>query len=288
MAQPQSDLSADEGVFFMVAVGLAAAGAFLWYRPILRIRTRGRILWRLILGFLPILLLLFLCVVLSRWADPVYVVGHPEYQQMFVAGGAAWIWWTGLSMPLTGLSIRDDALERTNSAAAMAACGTVAGSFVIYCGANIGGGPTIWTTLAPAAVATAAYFALAFLVEAISRPSEAIAIDRDLSTAIRQLSWKIAAGVILGRAVAGDWWSWERTFSDLVQQGWPAVVVAACSAVLHIIFRPSPRRPRPPLLATAIIPGAILFAASMAYVVYLGKPEIGKHIVTYEEYERSL
>jgi hypothetical protein len=59
-----------------------------------------------------------------------------------------------------GIDVGDDALERNNSAACVATCGALVGSMTIYGFANIGEGPTIWTTIGPAALGGAAAVAL--------------------------------------------------------------------------------------------------------------------------------
>src|SRR6185295_19171307 len=110
---------------------------------------------------------------------------------LFLAGGGLWLRITGQAMPLLGISPIDDAIERSNPAAAAAVCGGLLGSSVVYAGANVGSGATIETTLVPALAATALWFALWALVELISSPAEAITIDRDLAAGVRHGAWLV-------------------------------------------------------------------------------------------------
>jgi len=225
--------------------------------------------------------------VLTRWADPLYVVGNLDYQLLFLSGGTAWLWVVAAVSPLLGISVTDDAIERSNPAAACVACGSILGVMAIYAWSNVGSGPTIATTLLPALAGTVTWLALWFAVELISRPSEAIAVDRDLPSGIRHAGMLIAMGLILGRAVAGDWTSWHSTFTDMLLLGWPVVFLPVGSAAIHLFLRPSTVRPQPSIAGAGVVPAVLFLVMSVGYVVSLGVPDIGRHVVTYEEYIQS-
>lgn len=284
----QWDFAGDELLFFLTATVTAVVGACFWYGALVRRTPLRRTAWiRTALGAAPVVALSGLWIVLTRWANPRYVVGHLDYQLLFLSGGMAWIWVVAAVSPLLGISVTDDAIERSNPAAACVACGSVLGVMAIYAWSNVGSGPTIATTLVPALACTVAWLLLWFAVELLSRPSEAIAVDRDLPSGIRHAGMLVAMGLILGRAVAGDWISWRGTFTDMLLLGWPVVFLPMASAAIQLSLRPSAVRPQPGIARAGVVPAAVFLVMSIGYVVSLGVPDIGRHVVTYEEYIQS-
>jgi hypothetical protein len=268
------DFSPDEWFFFAAAAVVAVVGAVLWYMPLARVSTLGRATGvRMALAGVPVVCVVLLVVVLDKWADPVSVAGHPDYVTLFLVGGAAWLFATGVScFPFLGISVRDDAVERGNTAAVVVACGAVVGITLAYAQSNIGTGPTIWTTLVPAFFATLGLFVTWIVAEVIGGIAEAVTVDRDVASAIRLAALLVASGAILGRAMAGDWTDWRSTFVDFAAQGWPAIALAVASGVAHRALRPTPQRPRPAVVPLGIIPAVILFVIAAGWLVYLGKP----------------
>ena len=279
------DFAADEVLFFASAAAAALIAAGLWYRNIARLRTvgGGRAI-KLPLAVSPPLLLGALLYVLQHWADPKYVVGQLDYILLFLAGGATWLWIAAGISALIGVSARDDAIERGNAAAAITLCGALGGAMAIYAWCNVGAGPTIWTTIWPAAVATIAWAVLWAVIEAATHVSDAIAIDRDPASALRLAGGLIAMALVLGRGMAGDWTSWDSTFREFVRIGWIALPLAVAIIVLHYLLRPTPARPRPGVILAGLLPAAILVSIAVAYVVAQGKPDIGVHVITYEQH----
>jgi hypothetical protein len=94
------DFDGDEVFFFVCAAIIALIGIFRWYRPLARmslLRRPGS--QRPLLAIAPPLSLIPLALVLTHWADPKYVVGHFDFQLLFLTGGAAWIWLTTFVSP---------------------------------------------------------------------------------------------------------------------------------------------------------------------------------------------
>jgi hypothetical protein len=280
------DFSEDEFLFLLVALVLAGWGLVRWFRLIL---TRpplrdplGRSL-RTQLAVLPLICLGFVAVVIWNWADPVAVSGHADYVILFVAGAGAWFWLTVVSLFALGIHFRYDVTMNGNSAAAIAVVGAVFATTLIYTGGNIGAGPTIWTTILPAALGSFALWTLWFVIETIAGVSDAITIDRDRASGIRIASWAIATAIILGRSVAGDWTGWDSTFEDFVRLGWPSAFMTASVIALQVWFRPSPEQPERPE-RSAWIPAFLMVLIAVVYVLSVPPPEIGKHIITYDEY----
>jgi uncharacterized membrane protein YjfL (UPF0719 family) len=269
------DFSGDEFFFLLLAGTIAAVGAVKWYRPIVGATMIGRrALSRWALALTPIALLLFLWAVLQTLADPVYVAGHLDYMLLFTLGGAMWLWASSWCFPFFGVHPRDDVLERDNRAAAALVCGALAGLMLTYAQSNIGNGPTIWTTIFPAFVGSAALFAAWGIVERFTRVSEQIAIDRDLAAGVRMAGFLIAIGAIFGRAMAGDWETWEGTFADFSALAWPAVFFIPAMIVWNGFMRPTPENPAPPAMTSGLLPAIAMCAAAGLYLVVLGVPEV--------------
>jgi hypothetical protein len=282
------DFDGDEAFFFFVATIFAVVGTFLWnVRLVRRTPIRKPIAQRFALAITPLIALAALVLVLMRWADPKEVVGHLDYQLLFFAGGVAWLFWTILAMPMLGISPLDDAIERSNPAAVSVVCGALLGSMAIYAYSNIGAGPTIWTTIAPAIVGTIAWIALWFIVELISRPSEAITIDRDEAAGIRHAGWLLACGLIIGRSAAGDWTSWESTWSGMLELGWPVLLLAVGAIAMNLVLAPTPQRPQGGVVSAGLVPAVVFLLVAIGYIALIGAPEIGKHIISYEQYMRG-
>jgi hypothetical protein len=104
--------------------------------------------------------------------------------------------------------------------------------------------------------------------------SDTIAIDRDVSSALRLAGLFVALGLVLGRAVAGDYESAERTLHDLVAQGWPIVPLTLAAAIVQIRARPRPGRLHAPT-SRALLAAGIYLAISALWILLLGKPRIG-------------
>jgi uncharacterized membrane protein YjfL (UPF0719 family) len=269
------DFSDDEWVFMLVALVGAAAGALVWYHSLSRASRWGadrRAILLLVLT--PPAALLALYVVLRTLSDPVYVAGKFDYTLMFLLGGAMWIFWSARIFSVLGISAREDALQRRNLAAALAVAGGMMGVMLTYAGSNVGNGPTIWTTLLPAVVATIALLLLWIALELIAPARDAITIDHDIATALRTAAFLVGCGAILGRAMAGDWHGYPDTFAEFARLAWPAIGLLTFAASVNRLCAPTPLRPVPAVLTAGAIPAAIMLAAAAAYIMYLGVPEI--------------
>jgi hypothetical protein len=141
-------------------------------------------------------------------------------------------------MRLMGIGMRDDAIERRNAAAAVVAVGAMVGQTCCYAGSNIGIGPTIWTTILPAVIASGTLMVLWTGIEITTRVSEVVTIDRHLPSALALGAFLVAAGINLGWAMSGDWDSWQTTMIDFARRGWPAVLLAVAAALAIQIGKP--------------------------------------------------
>ena len=269
------DFSEDEWIFLIAASVGALVGAWRWYLTLMRISPlNANAKSQALLVLTPLASLVILMLVLQTLADPVYVAGHLDYTLLFVAGGALWIFAASEAFPLMGVSALDDAMRRHNPAAAVAVSGGVLGVMLAYAGSNIGNGPTIWTTLLPALVATGVLLVLWFILELVGGEFEAITVDRDVAAGIRLAAFLVCAGAILGRAMAGDWFDWNGTFSEFVVLGWPAALLVPAMTIMNRRYAPTPVTPHPDSAKCGITPALVLIVLTTAYLVYVGTPVV--------------
>jgi len=141
------------------------------------------------------------------------------------------------------------------------------GASVIFALSNVGSGPTIWTTLAPAFVATIALVVVCLVIEVVGGTTvDDIVIDRDLSSGLRLGGALLGAALILGRAAGGEWTSWSQTWIDLAQLSRPIWPLAVVAGLVHRWLRPTPSNPQPLLLVYGVIPTMVLLAAGVVVV----------------------
>ena len=207
-----------------------------------------------------------------RTASAHDVRDDPTYLFMYLLLGAAWVGvWIRL-LAMTGVSKRDDVVERSNSSAALAVAGATLGITLCYAGGNIGDGPGWWVVVFSAALSTVTFFAAWMVLETVSGVSDTVTVDRDLSGGLRLAGFLIACGLILGRGVAGDWVSAEATVRDFFLTAWPVIPLLIAAVIVEQVARPTPTTPLPPVVPYGIFP-ALLYIAGAAYqVMRLGLP----------------
>ena len=169
-----------------------------------------------------------------------------------------------------GLSCRDDALERDNTAAGLAIAGGLLGVTLIFAGGNIGNGPGWWVVVFCAGIATAAVLLFWLIGNQITHVQEAITIDRDTAAGWRTAGFFIGSGLILGRAVAGDWHSTQQTVSDFIAKGWPALILWGAVLFLDIVSRPTPQRTAPNRLMFGVLPCLLFITGGVGDVIMQG------------------
>lgn len=265
-------MSGDEGIVLLAGGFLAVWTWYGWYIPAVAVErlsapTPGRlaILWT------PALCAGLLFAVLKLLAshdvrdDPVYLV-------FYLTMGAAWVGVAMKLLPYVGLSARDDAVERGNPAGAAAVLGALVAVTCCFAGGNIGDGPGWWVVVCAAGLATGVLAGLWLALDALCRVSDTITVERDLAAGLRCAGLFVGAGLVLGRAVAGDWISLSATLRDFVVVGWPVVPLFAVAAAIERAAVPTPVRPSQPVVGLGLLPGIVYLAAATAYVAWLGLP----------------
>jgi uncharacterized membrane protein YjfL (UPF0719 family) len=267
---PLPSVSPDEVFVIVVAALVWAATWFWWYRGL----RQGPRIWlgsppRRLLALAPLASTILIFIVLVAWSSH-DVRESPIYLFQYVALGAAW---SGAAMPWLawhGLSARDDVAERNNPAAAVALCGAILGVGLCYAGGNIGDGPGWWVVVFSAALATAAFFVLWRILDAASPRNDLITIHRDLACGLRHAGACVAAGLVLGRAVAGDWVSAGATLRDFAGDAWPVLDLAVVAVVVDRTLAPTIRKPLRSPLVHGALPAAAYVAMALLWLVYLG------------------
>src|SRR4249919_1187020 len=103
--------------------------------------------------------------------------------------------------------------------------------------------------------------------------SDAVTIDRDPSAGVRLGAFLTACGLVLGRAVAGDWTSAEITIRDYARF-LPAVAMLIILAMaIERFARPTPVRPRAPMAAFGYGVAVLYLGFAAAYAAMIGWPE---------------
>ncbi|HJZ92071.1 MAG TPA: hypothetical protein VKE40_14445 [Gemmataceae bacterium] len=250
---------------FSAAVGLtywflwvAAAGeTTLLVRPGLRLAV-------LALAFLGAIAIVWATLLIA--ADPA-VRDNSWYIVLFLV-----VAWLSLAVvtaagAILGLSALDDAVRKPNPAAVCGIAGLWLGTALCVAGANVGRGDTIGTTLGPLAMAVGAFLVLWGILNAATGILTSVTSDRDVGAGIGLFGLSLAWGLILGRAVAGDWESTARTLEDFGHDGWPVVALLPIAILVERILRPAGSS-----IGTAVLVAGAYVAAAAGWVIWLGRP----------------
>ena len=165
-------------------------------------------------------------------------VRNTPYVLFYLLMGAAWL--RGVVIGLAncmGLVLRDDWIERGNPAAAICGAGLLLGGMAAFAGGNIGDGPGWWVVVFSAALSTGAMFLGLVCLNLAAGVIERITIGREVSLAVRTGAYLLMAGVIAGRAVAGNWVSAEATVSDFFSAAWPLLVITMALCAVELVYK---------------------------------------------------
>jgi hypothetical protein len=268
------ELGDDESLVLFVAAVLTLIVTFRWLLRLSRTTTLGRpaaAVWRVPLCLCPLAsLFVVLLPVLCAWADP-QVRNDGRYVALFMFVGVIVLSGATLSLSVLGIQPALDAIESSNPAAVIAVCAAQAAATLVYAGANIGVGDTIWTTLGPAGLGLVSLFIVWLIVEGATGTSESIALDRDAASAVRFSGFIVACGAILGRGLAGNYVSVDATVHDLAGRAWPVLVLMGMAIAAHARFRPTPQSPRPPVVNHGVLPAVFFLIAAGVWILYLGR-----------------
>jgi len=247
-----------ELLVLILAAVMTAVAAFQWYWPLVVVWPRGRAaMGKIVLALLPLVAFFFLYYVLRTWASH-DVVDSPPYIAFYLLLGFAWLAVGVFAMRVFFDLLRvDDILLLGNRAALSAFVGGFLGLTAIYAGGNVGDGPGFWCVVWAAGLGTVALITLGLVVNATAGVFERITVERDAGAGFRFGCWLLATGIVLGRAVAGDWFSPFGAVIDLFADGWPALPLALFAVMIERFMRPAPDEN----VAAGPSPGSILLGA---------------------------
>ena len=262
----------DDEVFLLVVSMLGSLwGIGLWgrfltsgdpFRPRRHLRAIPTLICAVAMG------LLFW--VLRRWADD-EVRDHVGYLTLLMGLGFALQAIAAFQIaPWFGLMAAEDIGTKGNSAAATAWSGLLLGLTFCFAGANTGEGPSLWNNVFSGALSIGGLFVLWAFIEAIGRTSASITEERDLASGLRLAAFFLAAGVILGRAVAGDWVSEFETVRDFARFGWPAAVLAVLAGISDKTCRPKPQNRFPNWGIYGLLPALFYGGAALVLMALVG------------------
>ncbi|MBX3086706.1 MAG: hypothetical protein KF716_34050 [Anaerolineae bacterium] len=259
----------DESEVFVVLVNLCIAfiaWAFWYWKLnspsdiIVSPRVKG---W---LMAVPVICTVLMWVLLGQYAAS-DVRDSGGYMFFYVLLGVTWLTIGLMVFPYFGLNLTDDIINRRNAGAAFALAGAMIGLTFCYIGGNIGEGPGWWVVVFSAGLSTAAYFGLWFVLDYVTDIMATITIERDRAASLRLAGYLIAAGIILGRSVAGDWVSMEATTQEFFVLAVPALILLVIAVIIEIAARPTVERPVPPPLLYGWLPSAayVIVAAVLIF-----------------------
>lgn len=264
-------MSGDEVFVTIVSAVFALAGWGMLYARWKRFHKHGlpRNAGALLLSLMPISLVLLFW--LLRTVASHDVRQDWRYLVQYSVMGLAWVRITPTFF-LPGISLRDDFFERRNASACYAFCGFVLGSLFCYGGGNIGDGPGWWVVVFCAILANATLWAIWITASLSTRVVDLITIDRDPAAGFRLAGFFTGCGLILGRAVAGDWISLDATIGDFVRKSWPVVILLVVYIVCERFAKPRYRRDEQFVLARGVFPA--LFYVTLGLIPVLAQGTI--------------
>jgi hypothetical protein len=195
-----------------------------------------------------------------------------RYLMMYSAMGLLWVR-IAPKFFLPGISLRDDFFERRNASAGYATIGFIIASMLCFAGGNIGDGPGWWVVVFCALLANATLWALWVAAGHFTRVADLVTIDRDPAVGIRLAGFFIGCGLILGRAVAGDWTSLDATIGDFVRKAWPALVLLVVYIVCERFAKARYHRDEQAVLGRGVIPAIFYIALGAVAVLAQGRIE---------------
>ena len=264
-------MSGDESFVQIICLAIAAFTWLPWlWEAVACARLGRRFQYRWTLYIYPLVCAAALAAVLRLYASS-DVRDSSTYILFYLYMGLAWV---GLAaryfLPYFGLSSRDDVVERQNPAAAHAIGGALLGITLCFAGGNIGNGPGWWVVVFSAALSTASFFILWALLDRFTALSDAVTVERDPASGIRLAGYFLGSGLILGRAVAGDWLSVEETMDDFVKLAWPVLLLWLAAVLLERTFRPTKETPLPSPVTHGLAPLGAYVALALFFLAQAG------------------
>lgn len=192
---------------------------------------RGKTVMRV----LPVVAFAIMLPVLMLWAS-YDVVDSLFFIIFYLVLGYTWVW-VGLLLCSYFLDIswRDDAIQLNNRAGLVSVTSMYIGLTLIFTAANIGDGPGWWCVLVAAGMGLASWLLLAIIINKATSVSETITVNRDIWCALRFGGYLLGSSILLARASAGDWTSFNQTVKEF-GVGWPVLLLAPVALAVELVY----------------------------------------------------
>jgi uncharacterized membrane protein YjfL (UPF0719 family) len=210
-----------------------------------------------------------IALVVWRWADQ-QIRDNTGYVLLVFLMGGAWLTVSAAFFPWLGTGLRDDAFERRNCAATLALSGAVLAILIIFAAATAGEGPSFWNNVFSGGLATGVLFVLWLVVAIVGGTHISISEERDIASGLRLGGFLLGQGLILARAIAGDWHSSAQTVQDLLRDGWIAGPLAIIAVFAERALRPDKTRPNLPIVSHGVVPAVFYLAMAIFWAIRLG------------------
>jgi uncharacterized membrane protein YjfL (UPF0719 family) len=222
------------------------------------------------------LLLSLTCLCLAaRFLTAKEVRESGTYIVLVILLGGAQLVFTSLVFPWLGIGLRQDAFEGRNPAAMLALSGAFVGVALIYIGASVGEGPSFWNNIFGTALGLLTWFTLWLFLTLGAGVNSSVTEERDVATGARLAGFLISSGLVLARALAGDWHSAAATVHDFAREGWPALLLLVLAILVELGLRPWPGRRIGPFTTYGLIPAMLYLCLGIAWTLHLGLWETG-------------
>lgn len=210
--------------------------------------------------------LVIVVVALVTAADP-QVQSSAGYILLFLAVAAATLMVVTEVGTILGLAALDGFVRGRNRATGWAVGGLWLGTGFVNAGANIGRGDTIYTTLGPLGLGLGTLIVLTVILAVATGGFRAVRLDRNTPAGVRFAGLFVAWGLILGRAVAGDWQSTQKTLEDFSRSAAAAGYILMGAACVEVALRPTIQRPQTRSWPWMIGPAACYVVAAVAWAL---------------------
>jgi len=209
--------------------------------------------------------------ILNQWSSH-DVRDSQQYTFFYFVLGAGWLGLGCYVLSYLSLCFRDDLLERNNAASGWACGGALLGIMLCFAGGNVGDGPGWWVVIYCAVLATGTAALAWIILDALTNAADNISIERDVATGMRIGGFWIATGLILGRAVAGNWVSYDAANKDFFLLGWPLLLLLTIATLVELPLRPGGAYEKTSVFLKGAVPAVAYVLGAVLYMVSLGKP----------------
>jgi hypothetical protein len=107
-------------------------------------------------------------------------------------------------------------------------------------------------------------------LERLTRIAEAVTVERDRAAGWRLAGFLVAAGLIAGRAVAGDWQSTAATNYDFAMHIWPAMLLLGAALIVESLCRATAARPTPSVPRCGLMPSLVYLGGAGGWLWWKG------------------